>query len=216
MRFKSASALSALVLSAVVVSMLTMAGWADIAQYVFALTGAAALGFAWMQVRTSRAAARRNRVYEYADAFNQLDQLKAAAEHKKKWSVWTVADLEALTEVEVAEWMRLPNIVEDVAYLYNRKALDRDVAAELLGVFVERLWVATERLARELRKAEQRPKIFVEWEKMQQDTWARRGAPAPLGVGPSIEPRSEWRWHFSAEYRRDYRRRLAKAAADLQ
>lgn len=198
------------------VSTLTMAGWADIAQYVFALTGAAALGFAWMQVRTSRAAARRSRVYEYADAFNQLDLLKAAAEHKKKWSEWTVADLAALTEVEVAEWMRLPNIVEEVAYLYNHNALDQDVAAELLGVYVERLWVATERLAKELRKAEKRPKVFTDWEKMQHDTWKRRGAPAPLGVGPSIEPRSEWKWHFSAEYRRDYRKRLAKAVEELE
>jgi hypothetical protein len=197
------------------VAILTMAGWADIAQYAFALTGAIALGFAWIEVRTNRASARRSRVYEYADAFNQMELLEAAAEHKERWSVWTVADLHGMTEVEQAKWMRLPNIIEEVAYLYNNDALDQDVAAELLGVYVERLWVATERLANELRKAEKRPKVFVDWERMQADTWKRRGAPAPLGVGPSIEPRSAWKSTFSAEYRRDYRRRMQKVIEEM-
>ncbi len=94
-------------------------------------------------------------------------------------------DINALTEREQAEQMRLPNMVEEIACLYSRNVLDRDLAAELLGVYVEKLWKASERLIGELRDAEQRPRIFIEWEAMQKDTWKRRGAPGPGGVPTS-------------------------------
>jgi hypothetical protein len=191
-----------------------MAGWADVAQYVLALTGAAALGFVYLQVRTNRAAERRGRVYDYADAFNAVELLRASAEHKAKWPEWTVEDLKAMSEVEQAECMRLPNIIEEVAYLYNHKALDRNVAAELLGVYVECLWDASEGLIRELRVAEGRPQIFIDWEQMQGDTWRRRGLPGPVGpilaaATPSTAqaaPVSRAKWLLSAEYRRNHRK----------
>lgn len=185
-----------------------MAGWADIAQYVFAITGVLAVGFAYVQIRSARAAARRARVYDYADAFNRMELLRASARHNERWPRWTVVSLTALTEVEQAEWMRLPNLIEEVAYLYNRKALDRDVAAELLGVYVEKLWKSSERLIHELRLTYERPRLFVDWERMQADTWKRRGVSAPLGVDPPAlrpEPPSQvniLQWIFSAEYRR--------------
>jgi len=187
---------------------LSMAGWADVAQYAFAITGMAALGFAYVEIRGARAAARRQRVYDYADTFNQLDMLRASARHRDQWPKWTHEEFDAVPIEARAEWMRLPNLIEEVAYLYNQKALDLDVASELLGVYIEKLWESSEGLVRELRASLENPRIFVDWERMQNDTWRRRGAPGPYGRPVSappaeLEPFSRVRWIFSAEYRRD-------------
>jgi hypothetical protein len=155
--------------------MLSLSGWAAIAQFVLALSGVAALIGAYAQVRIGRAAALRGRVYDYADALNQLDMLRASAMYEERLPR-TVADLKSLTEVAQAELMHLPNIIEEIAYLYNHGALDRNVAAELLGVYVERLWQTSESLVKEMRVDEQRPRVFIEWERMQADSWKRRGA----------------------------------------
>ncbi len=192
---------------------LSLQGWGDIAQFVLALSGVAALGGAYAQIRTSQATARRARVYDYADLLNGLELLRATAKHSEQWPKWTAADFKALPNIEQLEWMRLPNIVEEIAVLYKRGMLDRDVAAELLGVYVERLWKSSEKVIRELREAEQRPRIFIDWEQMQSDTWKRRGVGAPLGVdtsarGLAARPPSQvsrLRWLLSAEYRRSIR-----------
>jgi hypothetical protein len=166
-------------------AVLSMGGWADIAQYVIAISAVVALGGAAAQLRISHHQARRERVFAYADLLNTLDNLRATADHQTSWSQWTAADINALTGREQAEQMRLPNMVEEIACLYSRNVLDRDLAAELLGVYVEKLRKASERLIGELRDAEQRPRIFIEWEAMQKDTWKRRGAPGPGGVPPT-------------------------------
>jgi hypothetical protein len=164
---------------------LSLAGWADIAQYVIAISAVVALAGAAAQLRISHHQARRERVFAYADLLNTLDNLRATAEHQERWSQWTATELNALTEGKQAEQMRLPNMVEEIACLYNRRVLDRDLAAELLGIYVEKLWKASERLIRELRDVEHRPRIFVEWEAMQAETWKRRGSPGPGGVPPA-------------------------------
>jgi hypothetical protein len=160
----------------------SLSGCADIAQVALAITAVAALVGAAAQLRISQNKASRERVYAYADALNTLDILRATVEHKENWAKWTIEDLANLPEREQVEQMRLPNLVEEIAHLYNRKVLDRDVAAELLGVYVEALWIASERLVKELRISEQRPRVFIDWEKMQADTWKRRGAPGPRGL----------------------------------
>lgn len=169
-------------------AVLSLSGWADIAQYVLAITAVVAIFGAAAQLRITHHQARRERVFAYADALNQLDLLRATVEHQDKWSKWTVDDLKKLTGLEQAEQMRLPNLVEEIAYLYNRRVLDRGVAAELLGVYVEGLWIASERLVAELRISEKRPRVFVDWEAMQADTWKRRGAPGPRGLPQQGDP----------------------------
>jgi hypothetical protein len=160
---------------------LSMAQWADIAQYALAGAALIAICVAYFEIRVSRAAASRQRVYDYADTFNQLEFLRAAVELKETWSTWKLDVLLALPPVQQSEGMRLPNLIEEVAHLYNTEALDRDVAAELLGVYVEKLWQACEGIIREYRVHEDNSRLFVDWEKMQNDTWRRRGAPGPLG-----------------------------------
>jgi len=190
------------------IGVLSLSGWGDIAQLVLALSGIAALVGAYAQIRTTQAGAHRARVYDYADLLNAREMLRATAKHTQQWPKWTAADFQALPDDEQLEWMRIPNIAEEIACLYNRDALDLDLAAELLGVWVERLWKASEDLVKELRGVEQRPRIFLDWERMQAATWKRRGALAPLGVRPSTHHRdppskvNRLRWVLSAEYRR--------------
>lgn len=165
-------------------AVLSLNGWADLAQYVLAISAVVALVGAAAQLRISHHQARRERVYAYADALNQLDLLLATEKHRENWAKWSVDDFKQLTTHEEAEQLRLPNLVEEIAYLYNQKVLDRRVAAELLGVYVEKLWVASKDLVEELRVSENRPRLYVDWEAMQNDTWRRRGAPGPCGIPP--------------------------------
>jgi len=67
----------------------------------------------------------------------------------------------------------MANLIEEVAFLYNRNLLDRDVAADILGAYVERLWGVSGSLVTEVRAKEGRPTFFSEWEEMQADTPGR-------------------------------------------
>jgi len=156
------------------VSALSLDGWGNIAQFVIAIAAAMALGFAAVEVRISRANTRRARVYDYADRFNQPEILRAGAHYRDYWESHSYADFDALGHAERLELLMLPNLIEEVAFLYNRRLLDRNVAAELLGIYVERLWRASIPLVSDLRREEGRQTIFSEWEEMQHDTPGRK------------------------------------------
>ncbi len=153
---------------------LSLTGWADIAQLVIAIAGGLALGFAAVQVGISRTHARRARVYDYADRFNQPEILKAGAVYRDYWESHSHKDFKALDRAARLELLMLPNLIEEVAFLYNRKLLDRNVAAELLGVYVERLWVVSHPLVFDERRERNHPGLYSEWEEMQRDTPSRQ------------------------------------------
>jgi hypothetical protein len=191
----------------------TLHGWADFAQIILAGTAAAALIGAYAELRISRAASRRKRVFEYRDALNTPDLLQATGRHMTQWPQWTIEDFVALPVDEQLTWLRLPNIVEQFAFLYNRNMVDQRVAAEHMGVYGERLWKASEHLVRGLRTVEGRPRIFVEWERMQGDTWRRRGAsghghsrPRAAKVPPAHNRPAPRTLGLSADYRRECRK----------
>lgn len=184
---------------------LSLHGAGDIAQIVLAGTALVALAGAYAQVRVSHNAARRGRVYEFADMLGRREWVDETVRCREELPGFTGATFMALPLADQLKWLQLPNLIEEIAYLYNCGVLDRDVAAELVGVYVERLWQACGRLLTELRVAEGRPRIFIEWEWMQGDTWRRRGAPGPLGIAPAAAVDTEFhklRYVFSAEYRR--------------
>jgi hypothetical protein len=159
---------------AVPISTLSLDAWGDIAQFVIAIAGVLALLGAAAQVRLSRVNARRARVYEYADRFNQRQMLRSSAAYMDAWENDFYESFKALDRADRLEWMMLPNLIEEVAFLYNRKLLDRNVAAEILGIYVERLWTVSIPLVSELRREKNRPSLFSEWEEMQRDTPARQ------------------------------------------
>jgi hypothetical protein len=184
---------------------LSLAGAGDIAQIVLAGTGLVALVGAYAQIRVSHNAARRGRVYEFADMLGQQEWIDETVRCQEEFRQFTSETFNALPAAEQLGWLRLPNLVEEIAYLYNRGVLDRGVAAELVGVFIERLWASCATLLRELRVSEGRPRVFIEWERMQDDTWRRRGAPGPMGVARATVPDTEFhklKYLLSADYRR--------------
>lgn len=155
----------------------SLAGWGDVAQGILAVATAGAIAVAVRQIRAIKITARRERVYQYADRFNALETLRESAACKEYWRTHRYRDLLALPAAEQIEWLHLPNLLEEVGYLYKRGALDRDVTAELLGPYIERLWEAAEPAMKEMQRVDKNPKLFVFWEKMQQDTWRRRACP---------------------------------------
>jgi hypothetical protein len=184
---------------------LSLAGVGDIAQIALAGIGLVALVGAYAQIRVSHNAARRGRVYEFADMLGQQEWTNETVRCREELPKFTSETFNALPLAEQLGWLRLPNLVEEIAYLYNCGVLDRDVAAELVGVYIEHLWASCAKVLRELRVAEGRPRIFIEWEQMQSDTWRRRGVLGPLGVAPTAEIDREFhklRYVFSADYRR--------------
>jgi hypothetical protein len=154
---------------------LTLDGWADIAQIVIAVSAALAVFVAVIELWRSRANARRVRAYEYSDRFNQPDMRRRAGEYREYFgdAKSTYDDYMLLKRTERNELMLLPNLIEEVAALYVRKLIDRYVAAETLGPYIEELWEVTKAFAMRVR-ADQVPECFIDWESMVEDTPGRR------------------------------------------
>ncbi|HUB36143.1 MAG TPA: hypothetical protein VL972_04910 [Solirubrobacteraceae bacterium] len=157
---------------------LSLSAWGDIGLLVTAGAALVALVYAAIEVRISRTHARLKRVYDYADRFNRPKTLAAGAKYRDYWENHSAEDWENLPRAKRLELMMLPNLIEEVAFLYNRRLLDRAVAAELLGVYVEDLWSASSRQIQELRMRRNRPGLFSEWEEMQSDAPRRQLAGA--------------------------------------
>jgi hypothetical protein len=133
-----------------------------------------ALGVAGRQLRHSRANERRGRAYDYADCFNRREILRATAEYKLYWQEHTFAQFREEDPVRRVELNMVPNLMEEVASLYNRKLIDRLVAAQLIGVYAERLWEVSAPHVADRRTHNNDPHLYAEWEEMQRDTPTRQ------------------------------------------
>jgi hypothetical protein len=67
----------------------------------------------------------------------------------------------------------VPNLIEEVAAAYVRGLIDRDVAAQMMGVLVEYTWKVSQPLVKGAQK-ERDEWTYGEWKAMQEDTLARR------------------------------------------
>jgi hypothetical protein len=143
---------------------------ADIAQIGIAATAIAALIFAAAQLAHSRTLARRDRAYQYADLLKEPEMIRAVGAYQTFWFEHTFAQFRELERTERLLLNMVPNVIEGAAWLYNRELLDRDVAAELIGAFVESLWVTSEKGIFERRDHWKNPRLFAEWEEMKDDT----------------------------------------------
>jgi hypothetical protein len=149
---------------------LSLVAAGNIALVVAAGAAIVGLAYAAIEVRISRASSRLTRLYAYADRFNRPETLAASASYRDYWERHSVDDYLALPRTERLELMMMPNLVEEVAFLYNRRLLDRNVAAELLGIYVETLWDASQAAVIKLRIYRNNPALFSEWEEMRADT----------------------------------------------
>jgi hypothetical protein len=80
---------------------------------------------------------------------------------------------EGLEPRERAQILVVPNLIEEIGALYNRRRLDRDVVALALGVMVELLWVECQALVKG-GQADRGEWVYSEWAEMQADTRERR------------------------------------------
>jgi hypothetical protein len=148
--------------------------WGDIAQLAIAGTAFLALGVAARQLRHSRANERRGRAYDYADCFNRPEILRATAEYKLYWQSHTFAQFLEEDPVRRVELNIVPNLMEEVASLYNRKLIDRTIAAQLVGVYTVKLWEVSAPHVSDRRTHNNDPHLYAEWEEMQRDTPTRQ------------------------------------------
>jgi hypothetical protein len=172
---------------------LSLSAWGDIAQFGIVIAGICALIGAVIQIKVMRSHARRARVYAYSDRFNQPEMIALSARYTDYWETHTYSDFMARDREGRSEWLVLANFIEEVAGLYNRKLLDRDIAAQVLGVYVEVLWKCSLPLVTGARQERKDGWLFVDWEQMQADTLTRR-----MAARRKTERR--WIWHSFVQY----------------
>jgi hypothetical protein len=146
---------------------------ANLAQVVLAGAAVLALIGALVQIRVTRAIAKRQLAYEYLHRFNSLEILKLREELREFWKQAEWDTFKALTHQERGRLLIVPNLIEELGGIYNRRRLDRDVAALALGVMVEVVWNECQGLIKGCR-ADRGEWIYREWDDMRTDTRARR------------------------------------------
>jgi hypothetical protein len=107
------------------------------------------------------------------DRWSSKDIRKLLADFRAFWKGNDWAAFEALTAHKRADLLVLPNLIEEVASLYNRKRIDRDVVALALGVAIEVLWEQSQVFVKGGR-ADRGEWTYNEWQEMQTDTRIRR------------------------------------------
>ncbi len=184
-------------------AVLSLNGWASIAQYVFTLTAGGALVAAVWQLKQNAAAAQRDRTHTYTDGVTSVESLDEWHRLKAYWRFHRYSDFQRLPQRTQIEMLRLPNLLDEVGAVYNGGGLDRDLAADLFGVYAAVLWEAAEPFIEEMRYKDGRPLYYKDWETMQDDS--QRRLANPLAERPDPGGIAILRWVFSAKYRRENR-----------
>jgi hypothetical protein len=155
---------------------LELSGAGAIAQIAVAAIAAAALLAAGWQVRVARTTARRERAYKYSDRISEKRTILLIERYKRYWESTNMAAHMARSYASQTEWRALANWIEEVAAMYTRNLVDRDVIAETMGIYIEELWKASEGFINERRTSGDRPQpeLFTDWQWMQEDTRGRR------------------------------------------
>jgi hypothetical protein len=153
---------------------LSLHQWSDVAQLSIAVTAMFALAGAAAQLWYSRVSARRQRAYDYADCINTREMLRATAEYGIYWKKHTFAEFLKEDPVRRIELNMLPNLMEEVASLYNRKLVDRTIVAQLLGTYAIKLWEVSGPSIADRRAYNDDLHLYAEWEEMQKDAPTRQ------------------------------------------
>jgi hypothetical protein len=155
---------------------LTLHAWSDVAQLVIAGAAILALVGATVQILLTRSLARRSLSYSYADRFNEPSMAIRIAKYQRYWDTHTYDQWyasAAVHDVTAQAILIVPNLIEEVATAYNRKLLDRNVAAMYLGSGIAVLWHSSAPLVTEARAATGDEWLYYEWQTMMADTQER-------------------------------------------
>jgi hypothetical protein len=146
----------------------------NIAQIVIAAAAAVALVGALAQVLTARSATRTGRVYEYQDRINTVEKLAEWQDWSNYWKRHDYAAFKFQPREKQLEWYALANLMEEIAMLYDRKLLDREVASEVLGLYAELLWDVSQPFIEGVRTERNDRWVYDYWEQMQRRTKVER------------------------------------------
>jgi hypothetical protein len=142
---------------------------ANVAQIVIAV----ALWLALLGVYVSRLIARRQLTYSYFDRFESKEVRRRIADSTDFWKTHDWAAFQQLDTWRRSEMVAVANLIEEVASQYNRKLLDRNIAALVLGGLIEALWEDWQVIVNGGQES-RGEWVFREWERMQADTRKRR------------------------------------------
>lgn len=148
-------------------------GLANFSQAILAGVAVLALLGAAIQIRVTRGIAKRQLAYEYLKRFNSLQTLDLREELRIFWKDGTWKKFKELGPSERGRLLVIPNLIEELGALYNRRRLDRDVTALGLGLYIEVVWSECQGLILGCR-GEKGEWIYSEWDEMRADTQARR------------------------------------------
>jgi hypothetical protein len=149
-----------------VIATISLSGIGDIAQVAIAAAAVFGLGGVVIQVWIGRRHLHQERVFEYSRRFNEPSFIKLTARHTDFWQAHTYAQWKTLDREDRAEWLIVANFIEEIATLYNRGLVNRSVAAQVFGSYVENLWNHSLPLIQGARSDRSDDWIFAEWEEM--------------------------------------------------
>ena len=146
---------------------------ANLAQLAIAAALWLALVVGLIQVYVTRMIAKRQVAYTYFDRFTSEEIRTGISDARDFWEANDWAAFQGLSRSGRSELLVVPNLIEEVAHAYNRKQLDRGMAALVLGGLIERLWDDWQELVNRGRQW-RGESVYYEWSRMQADTRTRR------------------------------------------
>jgi hypothetical protein len=125
---------------------LKLADWASIAEMALAVIALLALVVAVVQILTARSAARQALTYNYTNRFSSPELLRY---HQKTGELFAPSDDDAderyrqfleLSRADQLAALVIPNLLEELAGMYNHGLLDKKIAKDFFGEIARDLW----------------------------------------------------------------------------
>jgi hypothetical protein len=150
---------------------LKLADWAAISEIALAVFAFAALVGAVIQIRTARTSSRVEITYNYTERFSNL-----ARDHLA--SFYELAHLPGASSGErlgaFLDWeskaqydaLTVPNLIEEIAGMYNRGLLHNKIIEDFFGVLACDLWKSSAWFIAEYRDHTSDRDFYRQWEKM--------------------------------------------------
>jgi hypothetical protein len=129
------------------IATLNLANWASIAQIALALTALLALVVAAIQIVTARSVGRQTLTYNYTHRFSSPELLRY---HEKTGELFAPSEdraeeryrkFLALGRADQLAALVIPNLLEELAGMYNHGLLDKRIAKDFFGETARDIWV---------------------------------------------------------------------------